>query len=129
VSEIWLGGNQLVTSPLQALPGSRHPVILKLSPDRDYVGTPDGLLPPGSRRSSRSILRALRLDPRTEQPWLANRYGGLSDRAVKPIGLSPLWAWQLRSLLHRIEAVSGKQCYSTQRHSRAAQPHTLPLDG
>jgi dihydroorotate dehydrogenase (NAD+) catalytic subunit len=32
-------------------------------------------------------VKALRLDPRTGKPWLANRYGGLSGRAIKPIGL------------------------------------------
>jgi dihydroorotate dehydrogenase (NAD+) catalytic subunit len=32
-------------------------------------------------------VKALRLDPRTGEPWLANRYGGLSGRAIKPIGL------------------------------------------
>ena len=26
------------------------------------------------------------VDPRTGRPWLANRYGGLSGRAIKPIG-------------------------------------------
>ncbi|HSZ31339.1 MAG TPA: hypothetical protein VK784_16470, partial [Pseudonocardiaceae bacterium] len=34
-----------------------------------------------------NTVRALRLDPRTGAPWLANRYGGLSGRVVKPIGL------------------------------------------
>nr|MBA2474311.1 hypothetical protein [Pseudonocardiales bacterium] len=116
-----------------------------------------------------------RLDPRTGQPWLANRYGGLSGRAVKPIGLrvvaelrdagitlpviatggirtfddcreyfwagadavslgsaswlasypgyalAPLWGWRIRSILRRIELVSGKQCYSTQSHSRGSR--------
>ena len=34
-----------------------------------------------------NTVKALRLDPRTGAPWLANRYGGLSGRAIKPIGL------------------------------------------
>ncbi len=34
-----------------------------------------------------NTVKALRLDPRTGEPWLANRYGGLSGRAIKPIGL------------------------------------------
>ena len=153
-----------------AVPRSRHPLILKLSPDRDYVGHARRVAAAGvSALTAINTVRALRLDPRTGQPWLANRYGGLSGRAVKPSGLrvvaelrdagvtlpviatggirtfdgcreyfwadadavslgsaswlSPLWTWQLRSLLHRIEAVGGKQCYSSQRHSQAAQPH------
>ena len=82
-----------------AVPRSRHPVILTLSPDRDYVRH--------ARRAAAAGFSAL--------------------IAIISLGsaswLSPLWAWQLRSLLHRIEAVSGKQCYSSQRHSQAAQPH------
>jgi dihydroorotate dehydrogenase (NAD+) catalytic subunit len=34
-----------------------------------------------------NTVKALRLDPRTGTPWLANRYGGLSGRAIKPIAL------------------------------------------
>ncbi|HEY6424800.1 MAG TPA: hypothetical protein VIY28_16475, partial [Pseudonocardiaceae bacterium] len=163
---------------VDAVPRSAHPVILKLSPDRDYIGHARRAAAAGaSALTAINTVRALRLDPRTGAPWLANRYGGLSGRAVKPIGLrvvaelrdagvilpviatggirtfddcreyfwagadavslgsaswlatypgyalSPLRAWQIRSLLRRIELVSGKQCYSTQSHSRAAQPH------
>ena len=32
-------------------------------------------------------MKALRLDPETGEPLLKNRYGGLSGRAIKPIGL------------------------------------------
>jgi dihydroorotate dehydrogenase (NAD+) catalytic subunit len=34
-----------------------------------------------------NTVKALRLDPRTGTPLLANRFGGLSGRAIKPIGL------------------------------------------
>jgi dihydroorotate dehydrogenase (NAD+) catalytic subunit len=34
-----------------------------------------------------NTVKGLRLDPRTGTPWLANRYGGLSGRAIKPIAL------------------------------------------
>ncbi|MGH3800732.1 MAG: dihydroorotate dehydrogenase, partial [Pseudonocardiaceae bacterium] len=147
-----------------AVPRSNHPVILKLSPDRDYIGHARRAGAAGvSALTAINTVRALRLDPRTGQPWLANRYGGLSGRAVKPIGLrvvaelrdagvtlpviatggirtfddcreyfwagadavslgsaswlasypgyllSPLRGWQIRSILRRIELVSGKQ--------------------
>ncbi|HEV7450800.1 MAG TPA: dihydroorotate dehydrogenase [Pseudonocardiaceae bacterium] len=172
-----------------AVPRSSHPVILKLSPDRDYVRHARRAAVAGaSALTAINTVRALRLDPRTGQPWLANRYGGLSGRAVKPIGLrvvaelrdagvtlpviatggirtfddcreyfwagadavslgsaswlasypgyllSPLRGWQIRSLIRRVEEVearglpvSGKQCYSSQRHSQGSR--RLPSDG
>jgi dihydroorotate dehydrogenase (NAD+) catalytic subunit len=67
---------------------SRHPVLLKLSPDYDYVLH--------ARLAQRygvaglvaiNTVKGLRLDPRTGEPLLTNRYGGLSGRAIKPIGL------------------------------------------
>ncbi|MGH3814340.1 MAG: dihydroorotate dehydrogenase [Pseudonocardiaceae bacterium] len=71
-----------------AVPRSRHPVILKLSPDRDYVGHARRAAAAGvCALTAINTVRALRLDPETGRPWLANRYGGLSGRAVKPIGL------------------------------------------
>lgn len=73
---------------VDAVPRSRHPVILKLSPDRDYVRQARRAAVAGvSALTAINTVRALRLDPETGQPWLANRYGGLSGRAVKPIGL------------------------------------------
>ena len=71
-----------------ALPRSNHPVILKLSPDRDYIEHARRAAAAGvSALTAINTVRALRLDPRTGRPWLANRYGGLSGRALKPIGL------------------------------------------
>jgi dihydroorotate dehydrogenase (NAD+) catalytic subunit len=49
--------------------------------------------------------------------WLAS-YPGYA--------LAPLWGWRIRSILRRIELVSGKYGYGWQRHSQAAQPHGLP---
>jgi dihydroorotate dehydrogenase (NAD+) catalytic subunit len=72
----------------EAVPKSRHPVLLKLSPDYDYVAD--------ARLAQRygvaglvaiNTVKGLRLDPETGEPLLKNRYGGLSGRAVKPIGL------------------------------------------
>jgi dihydroorotate dehydrogenase (NAD+) catalytic subunit len=71
-----------------AVPQSRHPVILKLSPDYDYLEH--------ARLAERygiagltaiNAVKALRLDPETGEPYLKNRYGALSGRAIKPIGL------------------------------------------
>ncbi len=72
----------------RAVPRSRHPVILKLSPDYDYVlharlAERYGV----AALTAMNTVKALRLDPNTGEPLLANRYGGLSGRAIKPIGL------------------------------------------
>jgi len=72
----------------QAVPRSRHPVILKLSPDNDYVRNARQAARAGvAGLTAINTVKALRLDPRTGRPWLTNRYGGLSGRAIKPIGL------------------------------------------
>src|SRR5258708_15603929 len=72
----------------QAVTRSRHPVLLKLSPDYDYVAH--------ARLAERygvaglvamNTLKGLRLDPDTGEPLLKNRFGGLSGRAIKPVGL------------------------------------------
>jgi dihydroorotate dehydrogenase (NAD+) catalytic subunit len=72
----------------RAVPRSHHPVLLKLSPDYDYLAH--------ARLAERfdvaglvvmNTVKGLRLDPRTGRPLLANRFGGLSGRAIKPIGL------------------------------------------
>ena len=71
-----------------AVPRSNHPVILKLSPDYDYLRNAQQAAAAGvSALTAINTVKALRLDPRTGRPWLANRYGGLSGRAIKPIGL------------------------------------------
>ncbi|MDQ3809822.1 MAG: dihydroorotate dehydrogenase [Chloroflexota bacterium] len=67
---------------------SDHPILLKLSPDYDYLAH--------ARLAERygvagltaiNTVKGLRLDPRTGEPLLDNRFGGLSGRAIKPIGL------------------------------------------
>ncbi len=71
-----------------AVPRSHHPVILKLSPDYDYVAHARLAASHGvSALTAINTVKALRLDPATGTPWLANRYGGLSGRAIKPIAL------------------------------------------
>jgi dihydroorotate dehydrogenase (NAD+) catalytic subunit len=72
----------------RAVPRSRHPVILKLSPDEDYVaqarlGARHGV----AALTAINAVKGLRLDPETGEPWLKNRYGSVSGRAIKPIGL------------------------------------------
>jgi dihydroorotate dehydrogenase (NAD+) catalytic subunit len=72
----------------EAVRRSNHPVILKLSPDYDYLRNARQAAAAGvSALTAINTVKALRLDPRTGTPWLANRYGGLSGRAIKPIGL------------------------------------------
>src|SRR5205823_2930246 len=72
----------------RAVRRSHHPVLLKLSPDYDYLAH--------ARLAERydvaglvaiNTLKGLRLDPETGTPLLKNRFGGLSGRAVKPVGL------------------------------------------
>jgi dihydroorotate dehydrogenase (NAD+) catalytic subunit len=72
----------------RAVATSHHPVLLKLSPDYDYVAH--------ARLAERygvaglvamNTVKGLRLDPDTGKPLLQNRFGGLSGRAIKPIGL------------------------------------------
>lgn len=72
----------------RAVPRSRHPVILKLSPDYDYLAHARLAERYGvAALTAMNTVKALRLDPHTGEPLLANRYGGLSGRAIKPIGL------------------------------------------
>ncbi len=71
-----------------AVPRSNHPVILKLSPDYDYVGHARLAANNGvSALTAINTVKGLRLDPGTGQPLLSNGFGGLSGRAIKPIGL------------------------------------------
>lgn len=72
----------------EAVPLSRHPVILKLSPDVDYIAHARLAERHGvAALTAINTVKGLRLDPKTGRPLLKNRYGGLSGRAVKPIGL------------------------------------------
>lgn len=72
----------------QAVPLSRHPVILKLSPDEDYVE--QGKLAERygiAALTAINAVKGLRLDPETGEPFMKNRFGSISGRAIKPIGL------------------------------------------
>jgi len=72
----------------RAVPASRFPVILKLSPDFDYLEHARLAETTGvAAISAINTVKGLRLDPATGAPLLKNRYGGLSGRAIKPIGL------------------------------------------
>lgn len=72
----------------EAVPLSCHPVILKLSPDVDYVAHARMAEETGvAALTAINAVKALRLDPATGSAWLKNRYGSLSGRAIKPIGL------------------------------------------
>lgn len=72
----------------QAVPLSRHPVILKLSPDEDYVGQAKMAERNGiAALTAINAVKGLRLDPETGEPFMKNRFGSISGRAIKPIGL------------------------------------------
>jgi dihydroorotate dehydrogenase (NAD+) catalytic subunit len=72
----------------RAVPRSRHPVILKLSPDEDYVGQARlGARHGVAALTAINAVKGLRLDPETGEPFMKNRYGSISGRAIKPIGL------------------------------------------
>jgi dihydroorotate dehydrogenase (NAD+) catalytic subunit len=71
-----------------AVPRSNHPVVLKLSPDYDYLAHARLAARHGvAALTAVNTVKGLRLDPDTGTPWLANRYGGLSGPAIKPIAL------------------------------------------
>ncbi len=72
----------------RAVPASRFPVILKLSPDFDYLAHARLAEANGvAALSAINTVKGLRLNPTSGAPLLKNRYGGLSGRAIKPIGL------------------------------------------
>ncbi len=72
----------------EAVPLSRHPVILKVSPDEDYIAQARLAERHGvAAITATNAVKALRLDPATGEPWMKNRFGSLSGRAIKPIGL------------------------------------------
>lgn len=72
----------------QAVHRSAHPVILKLSPDYDYLAHARLAEQYGvAALVVMNTLKGLRLDPKTGEPLLKNRFGGLSGRAIKPVGL------------------------------------------
>ncbi|QUH05972.1 dihydroorotate dehydrogenase [Saccharopolyspora erythraea] len=81
--------NAIIESVLaEAVPRSAHPVILKLSPDYDYLAHARLAAKHGvSALTAINTVKGLRLDPETGEPLLKNRFGGLSGRAIKPIGL------------------------------------------
>lgn len=81
--------NRIIESVLtDAVPRSKHPVILKLSPDYDYVAHARLAAKHGvSALTAINTVKGLRLDPDTGRPLLKNGFGGLSGRAIKPIGL------------------------------------------
>ncbi|MBA8823560.1 dihydroorotate dehydrogenase (NAD+) catalytic subunit [Saccharopolyspora lacisalsi] len=72
----------------QAVPRSNHPVVLKLSPDYDYLAHARLAAKYGvSALTAINTVKGLRLDPNTGRPLLSNGFGGLSGRAIKPVGL------------------------------------------
>ncbi len=112
----------------EAVPRSHHPVLLKLSPDYDYLAH--------ARLAERygvagltaiNTVKGLRLDPETGEPLLKNRFGGLDDcreyfwagaDAVSlgsEVWLAPYWGYALgplrgmliQRLIRRVEGYEG----------------------
>lgn len=81
--------NGIIESVLaRAVSRSNHPVILKLSPDYDYLNHARLAAKHGvSALTAINTLKGLRLDPETGKSLLSNGFGGLSGRAIKPVGL------------------------------------------
>ena len=72
----------------RAVPMSRHPVILKLAADEDYIRQARLAERHGvSALTAINAIKSLRVDPETGEPFMKNRFGSLSGRAIKPIGL------------------------------------------
>ena len=72
----------------RAVPKSCHPVILKVSPDEDYRWQANLAATYGCAAiTAINTVKGLRLRPDTGEPYLKNRYGAISGRAIKPIGL------------------------------------------
>ena len=72
----------------RAVPKSRHPVILKVSPDEDYHWQARLAADHGCAAiTAINTVKGLRLHPENGEPYLKNRYGAISGRAIKPIGL------------------------------------------
>ena len=63
-------------------------MILKVSPDEDYHWQASLAAPHGCAAiTAINTVKGLRLGPDTGEPYLKNRYGAVSGRAIKPIGL------------------------------------------
>jgi dihydroorotate dehydrogenase (NAD+) catalytic subunit len=72
----------------RTIPRSRHPVIVKVSPDTGYIAAARAAARHGAAGiTAINGVKALRLDPDTGAPLLRNRYGSLTGRAIKPVGL------------------------------------------
>jgi dihydroorotate dehydrogenase (NAD+) catalytic subunit len=95
-----------------AVPRSRHPVILKLSPDTDYLaqarlGERHGV----AGLTAINAVKALSLDPATGRPHMRNRYGSLSGRAIKPIGVRVVSELREAGIALPIIATAGIKSY------------------
>ena len=96
----------------RAVPRSRHPVILKLSPDEDYVGQAQMAARHGvAALTAINAVKGLRLDPETGEPFMRNRFGSISGRAIKPIGLRVVAELRDAGLQLPIIATAGIRSY------------------
>lgn len=110
-----------------AAPRSKHPVILKVSPDDDYreiarIAEQRGV----SAITAINTVKGLRLDPEDGRPWMKNGYGGMSGRCIKPIGLRVVA--ELSEVVHLpIIATAGIRSYDDCREFFWAGAHAVSL--
>lgn len=96
----------------RAVPASRHPVIVKLSPDTDYVAAARLAARYGAAAlTAVNGVKALRLDPRSGEPLLKNGFGSITGRAIKPIGLRVVAELREQGIRLPIIATAGIRTY------------------
>jgi dihydroorotate dehydrogenase (NAD+) catalytic subunit len=98
------------------VPRSRHPLVLKLSPDSDYVRIATSAERHGiSALTAINTIKGLRLDPETGEPFMRNRYGGISGRCIKPVGLRVVSELREAGVSLPILATGGIRTYNDAR--------------
>jgi dihydroorotate dehydrogenase (NAD+) catalytic subunit len=99
-----------------AVERSPHPLILKLSPDSGYVDTAKMAAEAGiAALTVMNTVKGLRLDPETGEPFMTNRYGGMSGRCIKPIGLRVVSELREAGVTLPIIATAGVRTYDDAR--------------
>jgi dihydroorotate dehydrogenase (NAD+) catalytic subunit len=111
-----------------AVERSHHPLILKLSPDADHVATARLAERLGiAALTAINTVKGLRLDPETGEPFLRNRYGGMSGRCIKPIGLRVVSELREAGVTLPIIASAGVRTFDDAREYRWAGADAVSL--
>ena len=112
----------------EAVPLSQHALILKLSPDYDHV-TSAWLAEDYGVAMLMAIdaVKGLRWDPDTGCPLLKNGYGGITGRAIKPIGLRVVSELREAGIRLPIIASAGIRTFDDYRESFWAETNAVSL--